>query len=105
MLKQFRACTRRCGDDRWHILGRAQRIGIGRCLAITEIGAVTATANATRHTRLFDCLAYHYAVFFELLRHDGVQKRITARIQRQHKHGEHFGLFERYQVHAEHGGQ
>jgi len=61
---------------------------------------VSTPSDASGHSRLFDSFAYHHAVFLKLLRQYGVQKRVATRVQRQHKHREHFGLFQRDEVKA-----
>lgn len=80
-----------------------QAVGVSRRLSVAEVGAVPATAYAAGHAGLLDRLADHHAVFLKLFRQYGVQERVAARVQRQHEHGEHLGLFQRHQVKAADG--
>jgi len=82
-----------------------QAVGVGGRLPVAEVGAVPATADAPGDARLLDRLADHHAVLLELLGEYGVQERVAARVQRQHEHGEHLGLFQGHEPHPADGGQ
>ena len=79
----------------------ADGVCVARCGPVAEVGTVPAASDSARHPRLFDGFADHDAVLFELLGQDGVQERITARIERQDEDGEDFGLFQRHELHSE----
>ncbi len=64
-----------------------------------------ATPDAPSHPALLDRLAYQDAVLLELLRHDGVEERVAAGVERQDEDGEDLGALERDEVQAEGGGE
>lgn len=66
-----------------------QAVGVGGRLPIAEVGRVSAAPDAPRHPRLLDGLADEDAVLLELLREDGVEEWVAARVERQHEHREH----------------
>lgn len=55
-------------------------VGVGRRLAVAEVGAVAAAADAPGDARLLDRLADEHAVLLELLREDGVEEGVAARV-------------------------
>lgn len=83
----------------------AEAVRVARRLAVAEVGTVAAPADAARHPRLLDRLADHDAVLLELLREDGVQERVAARVERQDEHGEDLGLLERDEAEAGRRGE
>lgn len=66
-----------------------ETVGVGRRLAVAEVGRVATPADAARHARLLNRLADQHAVFFKLFRENSVEERIAAGIQWQNKHSEH----------------
>jgi hypothetical protein len=76
-------------------------VGVGRRLAVAEVGAVAAAADAPGDARLLDRLADEHAVLLELLGEDGVEEGVAARVERQDEHGEHLGLLQRDELQSE----
>lgn len=76
-------------------------VGVGRRLAVAEVGAVAATADAPGDARLLDRFADEHAVLLELLGEDGVEEGVAARVERQDEHGEHLGLLQRDELQSE----
>jgi len=65
----------------WIVISRRpihQTVGVSRRLPVAEVGAVSTPADASGHSGLFDGFAYHHAVFLELFRQYGIEKRIAT---------------------------
>lgn len=96
LLKELCAATGRPRHRR-SIFRRSlhQRIGVCWRVTVAKIRTVSTTANATRHPRLLNRLADHHAVLLKLLRQDGVQEGVAARVKGQNEDSEHFCLLQR----------
>ena len=66
-----------------------EAVGVGGGLAVAEVAAVSAPADAPGHATLLYRLADHHTVLLELLGQDGVQEGVAAAVQGQYKDREH----------------
>lgn len=106
LLQQLRTATWGPGNG-WRLLRGPfnERICIRRRVPIAEIRTVPTPADAPRHPGLLDGLADQHAVLLELLRQDGIEERVAARVERQYEDGEDLGLLQGNQMQSEGGRQ
>lgn len=82
-----------------------QAVGVGRRLAIAEIGAVSAASYSSGHPRLLYGLADEHTVLLELFGENGIQERVAAGVERQDEDREDLGLFQSDELQSEGRGE